>query len=76
MLVTLVILYDYEFWGCSISKESWRKNKQIQKHFITYNLNIISNMPYPTLLLEVSLFPIESMVMTMYKNKINNMGNH
>ena len=35
-------------------------------------------MPYPILLIEVGLFPIESMVMTrylMYKHKINNMGN-
>jgi len=28
-LVTLVILYGYEVWGCSISRESWRKIEKI-----------------------------------------------
>ena len=28
-LVTLVILYGCEVWGCSISRESWRKIEQI-----------------------------------------------
>ena len=35
-------------------------------------------MPYPILLIEVGLYPIESMAMTrylMYKHKTNNMGN-
>ena len=35
-------------------------------------------MPYPILLIEVGLSPIESMAMTrhlMYKHKINNIGN-
>ena len=45
--------------------------------FITYNLKIKSNAPYPILLIEVGLSPIESMHMTrclVYKYKINNMG--
>jgi hypothetical protein len=74
--VTHVILYGCEVWGCSISRESWRKIEQIQKNFITYNLKIKGNTPYPILLIEASLSPIESMTMTrylMYKNKINNM---
>ena len=77
-LVTPVILYGCEVWGCSISRESWRKIEQIQKHFITYNLKIKNNTPYPILLIEVGLPPIESIAMTrymMYKHKINNMGN-
>ena len=45
-----VILYGCEVWGCNISKESWRKIEQIQKQFISYNLNIKSNVPYPILL--------------------------
>jgi len=45
-LVTPVILYGYEVWGCSISRESWRSIEQIQKRFITYNLKIKSNTPY------------------------------
>ena len=64
------------FWGCSISREFWRKIEQIQKHFIAYNLQIKSNTPYPILLLEVGLLAIKSIAMTrylMYKNKINNM---
>ena len=39
-LVTPVILYGFEVWGCSISRESWRKIEKIQKRFITYNLKI------------------------------------
>ena len=77
-LVTPVILYDFEVWGCNISRESWRKIEQIQKCFITYNLKIKNNTPYPILLIEVDLTPIESMAMTIYmryKHKINNMGN-
>ena len=35
--------------GCSISHESWRKIEQIQKNFITYNLKIKGNTPYPIL---------------------------
>jgi hypothetical protein len=75
-LVTLVILYGCEFCGCSISRESWRKIDQIQKNFVTYNLKIKGNTPYPILLLEKSLSLIESRDMTrylMYKNKLNNM---
>jgi hypothetical protein len=75
-LVTPVILYGCEVWGCSKYRESWRKIEQIQKNFITYNLKIKGNTPYPILLVETSLSPIESMAMTryiMYKNKLNNM---
>jgi hypothetical protein len=71
-----VILYGCEVWGCSISRESWRKIEQIQKNFITYNLKIKGNTPYPILLIEASLSPIESIAMIRYltyKNKINNM---
>jgi hypothetical protein len=76
ILVTPVILYGCEVWGCSISRESLRKIEQIQKNFITYNLKIKGNMLYPILLLETSLSPIERTTMTrylMYKNKLNNM---
>ena len=75
-LLTPVILYGCEVWGCSISRESWRKIEKIQKRFITYNLKIKSNIPYHILLIEVRLSPIESMTMnmySMYKQKINNM---
>ena len=78
-LVTPVILYGCEVWGCSISRESWRKIDQIQKRFITYNLKIKRNTPYPILLIEVGLSPIESLAMTrllLYKHKINKMGDH
>jgi hypothetical protein len=49
---------------------------QIQNNFITYNLKIKGNAPYPILLMEVSLSPIESTTMIkylMYKNKLNKM---
>ena len=52
------------------------KSKSIVK---TYNLKIKSNTPYPILLIEVGLSPIESLAMTrlmLYKHKINNMGDH
>jgi hypothetical protein len=75
-LVTPVNFYECQVWGYSICSESWRNIEQIKKNAITYNLKIKGNMPYPILLLETSLYPIESMVMTrylMYKNKLNNM---
>ena len=78
-LVTPVILYGCEVWGCSISQESWKKIEQIQKCFITYNLKIKSNTPYPILLIEVGLSPIDSLAMTrllLYKHKINNVRDH
>ena len=78
-LVNPAILYGCEVWGCSISRESWRNIEQIHKHFIMYNLKIRINTPYPILLIEVGLSPIESLAMTrllLYKNKINNMGDH
>ena len=78
-LVTHVILYGCEVWGCSISRESWRKIEQIQKRFITYNLKIKNNTPYHILLVEVGISPIESLAMTrllLYKQKINTMGDH
>jgi hypothetical protein len=50
-LVTPVILYGCEFWGCIISHESSRNIEQIQKNFITYNLKIKENTPCPILLL-------------------------
>ena len=78
-LVTPVILYGCEVWGCSISIESWRKIEQIQKRFIMYNLKIKSTTPYPILCIEMGLFPIESLAMSrllLYKHKINSMGVH
>ena len=48
----------------------------IQMKFITYNLNIKGNTPYPILLIETCLSPIESVTMfryLMYKKKIYNM---
>jgi hypothetical protein len=50
-LVTPIILYGCEVWGCSISRESWRKIEKIQNNFITYNLKIKGNTPYPILLI-------------------------
>ena len=78
ILVIPIILYGCEVWGCNISSECWRKIEQIQKRFITYNLKIKSNTPYPILLIEMGLSPIERIAMTrylIYKHKINNMGN-
>ena len=60
-LVIPNILYGCEVWGCNISRESWRNIEKIQKQFITYNLKIKINMPYPILLMEVGRSPIESM---------------
>ena len=55
-------------------EKHWTNSKV---NFITYNLKIKINTPYPILLIEVGLSPIKSMAMTrylMYKHKINNMG--
>ena len=75
-LVTPVFLYGCEVWGCIISRKSWRKIEMIQKQFITYNLNIKGNAPYPILLIKVGLSPIESTTMfryLMYKKNLYNM---
>ena len=48
----------------------------IQKNFITYNLKIKGNTPYPILLIKAGLSPIESTTMfryMMYKKKLYNM---
>ena len=48
----------------------------IQKKFITYNLKMKGNTPYPILLIEVGLSPIESRAMfkyLMYTKKLYNM---
>lgn len=55
--------------------ESWRKIEMIQRQFITYNLKIKGNTPYPILLIEVDLSPIESAAMfryLMYRKKLHN----
>ena len=48
----------------------------IQNKFITYNLKIKGNTPYPILLIEYGLSPIENTTMfryLMYKKKLDNM---
>ena len=78
-LVTPIILYGCEVWNCSICREYWRNIEEIQKCFITYNLKIKINTPYPILLIKMGLFPIENLAMNrllLYKQKINNMGDH
>jgi len=67
-------MFGCEVWGCSISRESWGRIEKIQKQFITSNLKIKRNIPYPILLLEVDRSPIEMARYTMYKHKLNNMG--
>jgi hypothetical protein len=50
--------------------------EHIQNNFITYNLKIKGNTPYPILLIEAILSPVEGISMIRcltYKNKINNM---
>ena len=63
----LVILYSSKVWGCSTSREPWSNIEKIQKRFITYNLKIKSSKPYPILLIEMCLSPIESMTMNRYQ---------
>lgn len=48
----------------------------IQKQFINYSLKIKGNNPYPILLIEAILYPIESVAMfryLMYKKNLYNM---
>ena len=65
-LVIQVIIYGCEVCHCSISRDSWRKIGQIHKYFITCNIKIKSNIPYPILLIKVALSLIESITMTRY----------
>ena len=62
-LVTLVILYGCEVWECNISRVSWRNTEQIEKDFITCNIKINVNTPYPILIIEASLSPIDNIAM-------------
>jgi hypothetical protein len=39
-LVTLVILYGCEVWGCNIYRETWRKIELNPEVFIIYNLKL------------------------------------
>jgi len=64
-LVTPIILYVCEFWGCNIFRESWRKMEEIQKFFITYDIKIKRNTPY-SILIETNPSPIESIAMIRY----------
>jgi len=75
-VVTPTILYECEVQGCSISRDSRIRLKQIQNNIITYILNVKSNTPYPIFFIQASLSPIKCMTMIIYlvyKNKINNM---
>ena len=66
-------------FGVATSLDNLGEREQIYNCLIMYNLKIKRNTPYPILLLEVGLSPIESLAMTMlllYKHKINNMGDH
>ncbi len=76
-LSSSLLSYTYvKFWGCSISRELWRKIEMIQKQFITYNLKVKGNTTYHVLLIEDGLSPTESMSMfgyPMYKKNIHNM---
>ena len=69
-LVIPIILYGFEVWGCNVSRESRRKIEQIQKQFITYKLKIKSDTPYPIILKEVALSPIERIYMMSQTYKI------
>ena len=63
-LITPLVLYGCEVSGCSIFIDSWRNIEMIQKQFITYNLKIKGNTPYPILLIEFGLSPIEIMAIS------------
>ena len=60
LLVTLVVLYGCEFWGRSMSDHKWRQLERIQKHLITNNFKFQSTVLCETLLVEASLFPMET----------------
>jgi hypothetical protein len=60
-LVTPMLFYMDVKSGDAVSLVNpWRKIEQIQKNFITYNLKIKGNTPYPILLLEASLSPLRA----------------
>ena len=69
-------LYSCEVWRCNLSREYWRKIKQIQKRFITYNLKIKRNIPYHILLLEVRISPLKKMAISRYLMYMHNAGEY
>ena len=61
-LVTIIILYNCEVWGCNVFQESRKKTEKIQKRYISYITLMYSH--------------VENISMSRYlmsKTKINNM---
>jgi hypothetical protein len=65
-LITLVILYGCEVWGCNISRESWRNTKKVEdeKHFL---LNVLH---MPTLNLNFKIFVTIPTFLTFNSSKL------
>ena len=42
-LITIMIIYGCNVWGCSLFRETWRKIEQIHKCFIIHTLKIKGN---------------------------------
>ena len=75
-LITPIVLYGCEVWGCNISIEPWRKVDMTQNQFITSNLKLKGITPYHILFIKDGVSPIESETMfrqLMYKKKLYNM---
>jgi hypothetical protein len=65
-LLHMLFFMDLKYLTVVSLCESWRNIEKIQKNFITYNIKIKGNTPYPILILEASLSPIDNMAMNRY----------
>ncbi|MCO5607655.1 hypothetical protein L7F22_061853 [Adiantum nelumboides] len=57
--VVHTILYGVEFWGASISANTWNDIEKIQMKFLCRHLGVKSTSPYSMMLLEMGNRPLE-----------------
>lgn len=79
LLVTLILLYDYEVWASGTSTTKWMQIERIKKCLIINSLKIKIITPYEIILIETRMFPLEATTMTKmlyYLNKIEKIKNN
>ena len=75
-IVTQVLLYGVQVWGCTISLNPWNEIEKIQNMFSRRQLGGKWTTSYQVMLLEISVWPIE--ILTLYQvyryiTKVKNM---
>lgn len=58
-LVQPVILYGCQVWGTNLAKGMWKKIEKVQKRFLIEELGVRVQTPYPMVLAETGMLPLE-----------------